>query len=184
MLPTELSSIKLRLWARYLRQFKVLLTTVLTLVCVSGCNPWPPGHNTLADHYAEKRSVFLALEKKFISSNWMQACSGTGAADLVVKKLGQKAHALSSDHASSIRELLDESGMYCVEMLQNGAVGYEPYYSRESSGFLYEIRLTHNGSQVNVTECRDVEDRSTSGHCIVGLDVDWRIEYGWSRLSD
>lgn len=164
-----------------LEKLKRVLVVFATLM-LAGCGQWPPYGDYLTELVEKRTDEFLVLESVFLDSGMTEACHGVGAGDIIAHYLGKEAAPVRSPEGQELRVRLEQTDMYCVILLENNAVGFEPYYGRLLDGYEYIIRITHNGIRGSVRECSETEIRDGKGYCVIALTDGWQVEYSWSPL--
>ena len=155
---------------------------VFATLMLTGCGQWPPYGQYMTELVENRSDEFLGLESVFLDSGMTRACHGAGAGDIIGDYLGKEAVRIRSPEGRELRTRLEQTDMYCISLLENNAVGFEPYFERSLDGYEYNIRITHNGIRGFVKECSETEITHKKGYCVIALTDGWQVEYSWSPI--
>ncbi len=160
------------------------------LLC--GCSEWPPQEQEFIDHFNENRAGIEALKVMLEESRYKQVSrnfSGTLSGkwfegDPDVGQVGQREPPENSDDWI---KLFNQVGLDSIQARDDGGVLLPAgNYVREKGFESYASYIQSSDIQKRIHRCEEQHAEATCGNCIVNLDADWWLTYGWwpSDLTD
>ena len=167
-------------------KFSTILAGVLAGYLSSSCSEWPPNEMALQMQFVDKRSQIEVLVKELERSKYFGVRIEPGHSvrgDYIEGGEwvdGARGLSEEPDNAGEWIEWFDNAGLDSIRRNHEGEIGLSvpiSFGDRDDSTFAAYVLSAdiQNRYRTCVREFKNVD----CGHCVVNLDGNWWIEYGW-----
>lgn len=151
---------------------------IICCVLISACDGWPPKERTLRNEFENRRATLESLAEKLNDSPYVGVMLLPDGAigDVAV---GDRVESRSVGDDPEWSQMFRKTRVYSVQADDYGTsftIAYD-VFDDATSGFVAYRHAA--GADDEIARCRSEFESARCGRCLVALDTDWWIDYGW-----